>query len=141
MHKKKKTWIYSFIIIVIAVIVLLYIILSSPAKTGTNPQTSNNNANTSAPTETVQPSANITKTNLALYYNLDWQKDYVDKPNNLVSIYISGNYDAINVSSQTHVLQVTLMGANNKVTFCNSTYAAPVINKVGINNVINYVVC
>lgn len=139
MHKKKKVWVSA--IVILAVIVLLYIIFSSPAKTATNSQTSNNNASTSPSTENAQPPANNTKTNLVLYYNLDWQKDYVDKPNNIVSIYISGNYNAINISSQTDVLQVTLNGANNKVTFCNSTYPAPVINKVGINNVINYVVC
>lgn len=139
MHKKKKVWIS--VIIVLAVLVIAYFLLMNPGNTGTNNQTANNNPGTSAPNQNAPPAANTTKTNLALYYNLDWQKDYIDKPNNIVSIYISGNYNAINISSQTEVSQVTLSGANNKITFCNSTYQSPVINKVGINNVINYVVC
>ncbi|MGA2130116.1 MAG: hypothetical protein ABSG05_00675 [Candidatus Pacearchaeota archaeon] len=136
MHKKKKVWIS--VIVIVAAIVILYFVLKSP-QTGTN--VNNNNENASAPNQNAPSSASTPKTNLALYYNLDWQKDYIDKPNNIVSISISGNYNAINISSQTEISQVTLSGTNNKITFCNSTYPAPVINKIGINNVINYVVC
>ena len=141
MHKKKKVWI-SVVAIVIAV-VILYLILKSPAQTGTNIQTGNNNANggNSASNQNAPPSASTPKTPLTLYYNLNWQKDYIDKPDSLVSISISGSYNTINISSQTEVSQVILTGTNNKVTFCNSTYTAPTIDTVGINNVVSYVIC
>ncbi len=144
MNKKKRTWIY----VVIAVVVIGYIVIINTKSPGTNTNSNpgNNNSNDSitvpfVPIPLASGNSNLTKNNYTASYPLDWQTSKLDDPNDIVFMFITGNYNTINVSSQTQVAKVTLTGTGNKVVICAGNYQQPEIAKVGVNNQVSYIIC
>ncbi len=133
--KRKNYWLY---VIILAAILILYLALGNINKSQTN--SSNNLSNPPGQPAQNQESG-AAKNSSTLTYYLDWQRDYIDLPNNIVTILISGNYNQVNISSKTEVARITVTGTNNKITICNSTFAPPQVQPVGVNNKVSYIVC
>ena len=144
----KKMWLYA--IITLAVILLVYFMISgkqaaSNSQNQGNANTAGNNA--IAPSDQGNQannsgnSTNSTKSNSTLVYALNWGKYSIDNPNKIISLFVSGSYNQINISSNTELYKITITGTSNNVTICNGQWPFPIISKTGANDRVTNVDC
>lgn len=127
MVKGKKTnwWMIGFIMLIIPIILSLF---------------GQNNTSQDSDTKGTTQDYDI-KGTYQYTYSGNYDKTYLDKPNSLVFIVLSGSYNELTISSQTEVSSITLSGTNNNIIFCNGGYPTPRFVKSGVNNQVSYGDC
>lgn len=118
--QKKSAWFY------VAVIVGLILVYSLMTQSGDN--VSSENTQFIKGTYTYTWSGNNDVTTL-------------HRPEDKVSIVISGSDNILIITKETEVSKIVLSGMNNQINFCKEGYSIPELTKSGLNNQINIIDC